>query len=191
MSNVQIFPSQYASKIWNELYTVLIPDIATLNPDYIKIRGVQILEDRKLNSLRMNEFTTVMLPIIDIMYYFKEGFSIQIPSREDMIKIHKNIELYLEEWKQYIKSSVHGNTDANIYKEIILGLEELSKYIYNKAKPIEVVDNILVKNKVNFGLSNPLQEKIEKEKIVENKPNYNTIKNLIKRNSKGDSGGRF
>lgn len=191
MLNTQTFPSKYATKIWNELYTVLIPDIATLNPDYIKIRGVPITENKKLNLLRMNEFTTVMLPIIDIMYYFKEGFPVQIPSREDMIKMHKNIELYLEEWREYIKSSVHGHTDANLYKDIILGLEELSKYIYNKAKPVEVIDNILLKKKVNFGLSNPLQEKIEQEKVIENKPNYNSIKNLIKRNTKGDSKGRF
>ena len=101
MSNIQTFPSKYATKIWNELYTVLIPDIATLNPDYIKIRGVPITENKKLNLLRMNEFTTVMLPIIDIMYYFKEGFPVQIPSREDMIKMHKNIEL----WK--LKQVIH------------------------------------------------------------------------------------
>jgi len=44
------FPSQYATQIWNTLYTVDIPDELTLNRDYIRKFGTYSTGDKKKDN---------------------------------------------------------------------------------------------------------------------------------------------
>lgn len=179
------FPSQFAKHIWDDLYTCLIPDNLTINADYIRKFGVYSTGDKKYDKILENTFTTVKIPIIQILEYYLNGIEIQIPSRDDLIKIHKNIELYLEEWRQHIKYDI--NLDVTSNKELLIGLEKLSKLIYNKANPREIIDNLFIQKKVNVGLINPLQQHIEETKEIK-KPNYEGISKLIK---KPKGGSRF
>lgn len=179
------FPSRYATLIWDSLYTCLIPDNLTLNPDYIRKFGVYSTGNTKYDKILENSFNTVKIPIIKILEYYLQGIEIQIPSRDDLIKIHKDIELYLEEWRQHIKYDINLDIDSN--KELIVSLEKLSKYIYNKANPREVIDNLFIQKKAGIGLMNPLQHHIEETKNI-NKPDYDSISKLIK---KPKGGSRF
>lgn len=179
------FASRYATLIWDNLYICLIPDNITLNPDYIRKFGVYSTGNSKFDKMLENSFTTVKIPIIQMLEYYLQGIEIQIPSRDDLIKIHKDIELYLGEWKEHIKYDI--NLDINSNKELIVGLEKLSKVIYNKANPREIIDNLFIQKKVNIGLMNPLQQHIEENKEVK-KPDYDGISKLIK---KPKGGSRF
>jgi len=179
------FPSKYACKIWDVLYTVLIPDQLTQNPDYIRRFGTYITQDKKVDQMVSTNFTTVKITIAKILEYYIDGIEIQIPSREDMIQMHKDIELYLAEWKDHIKYDI--NLDVQQNKELILSLEKLSKYIYNKANPREVIDNLFINKKI--GLINPIQQHVEQTKEVI-KPDYDGIASLV-RSKTNKSSGRF
>ncbi|EKD89675.1 MAG: hypothetical protein ACD_33C00008G0001, partial [uncultured bacterium] len=98
-----------------------------------------------------------------------------IPSRQTMIDIHKDIETYLEEWKHHINYDI--NVNISQHKELLNSLEKLSKYIYEKAKAVEVINKFTLK--APFGLVNNYV-KLEEEKKVHNKPNYEGINKLIK-----------
>lgn len=184
------FNSMHAPKIWDNLYTVYIPEQVTLDPEHIRRFGTYITQNKQVDEMLKSNLTMVKIPIATILSYFDQGIEIQIPSREDMIIIHKHIELYLGEWKEYIRTSIHGNIDAQNHKDLITALEKLSKYIYEKAKPREVIDNLFLNKKVNFGLLNPIIKAEEERKVIE-KPDYVGIGKLTKKKTSGDSGGRF
>lgn len=185
------FKSNYSDRIWGSLYKVYIPDYSTLNPDYIRKFGVHVTQDKEIDAMIKTNFTMVMIDVATILGYFNQGTEIQIPSREDMIKMHKDIELYLSEWKEYIRLSIHGGMDAQNHKELIISLEKLSKYIYEKAKPRELIDNLFLNKKNPLGLVNPIQQHMEQNKEIV-KRDYESIRHLIKnKKSNGDSGGRF
>lgn len=184
------FNSEHAPKIWDNLYTVYIPEQITLDPEYIRRFGVYITQNKQIDEILKSNFTMVKIPIISILEYFDQGIEIQIPNREDMITMHKHIELYLGEWKEYIRHSIHGSVDAQKHKDLIIALEKLSKHIYEKAKPYEVIDNLFLDKKINFGILNPIVQAEEQCKVIK-KPDYTGIGRLIKKKTSGDSGGRF
>lgn len=187
-----VFPSKYATHIWDTLYTVYIPDQLTLNKDYIRRFGVYITQNKQIDEMLKTNFVMVKIPIIKILEYFLDGIEIQIPSREDMIQIHKHIEAYLSEWREHIRTSVHGNIDAQNHKDLILSLEKLSKYIYEKAQPKEVLDNLFLRKENKIGIMNPMQQHMEMNKPIQ-KPDYQGIAMLIKRknHTNENSGNRF
>lgn len=178
------FSSNFADRIWNKLYNVYVPDQVTLDPGYIKIRGTYVTGNKNIDQMLSNNFTNVMIPVISILEKFEDGIEVQIPSREDMITIHKDIELYLAEWREHIRYDI--NLDVQENKDLLLSLERLSKHIYEKAKPREVIDNLFLSKKI--GLINPIQEAEEKRKEV-TKPNYDGIGSLVR--SKTKPQGRF
>lgn len=169
------FPSQYATKLWDILYSVYIPDQVTLSPEYVKRFGVHVTGDKGVDKMLSNNFTNVKIPVMKILDYYDSGVEIQIPSREDMIQIHKDIEGYLLEWKEHLRVSI--NVSVNQNKEMLLALEKLSKRIYEKAQPKEVIDNLFLHKTI--GLVNPLANQIEQSKVVE-KPNYEGISKLVR-----------
>jgi len=59
-----------------------------------------------------------MINVTTILNYFLK--SIEIPSIANIIPIHKNIELYLSEWKDYIRNSIHGQIDVANIKNLII-----------------------------------------------------------------------
>jgi len=185
------FFSQHAGKIWDSLYTVYIPEQLTLQPEYIKRFGVHITQNKTVDEMLKTNLILVKITIATILQYYNQGIEVQIPSREDMIKMHKDIEAYLSEWKDYLRNSIHANIDIENNKELITSLEKLSKYIYEKATSFELLDNLYLKKNNPLGIINPLQRHTEQNKQTV-KPDYEGIKHLItKRKPIGDSGGRF
>lgn len=172
------FLSQYAHLIWERLYTVDIPDTLTLNPDYIRKFGVLVSGDKKIDEALSNLYVTVKIPIIRILEYYLNGIDVRIKRREDLIEIHKNIELYLEEWRAHLTHDV--NIDYNEYKDLLNGLEKLSKHIYNKLNTRELISDLF--SYKNIGIVNRIKEVEEQTKEIK-KPNYEGISSLIKRHS--------
>lgn len=171
------FPSRYAHLIWEKLYTVIIPDYVTLNTQYIKTFGVHVTDNREVNAGLINACTTVMLPVIKIVEYYVSGYTVQVPSRQDMIQMHKDIEKYLQEWREHIIYSI--NTSHEQHKELLLTLDRFSKYIYDKASAREVLlDRI---NLLKIGQVNNFV-KVEQEKKLDTmtKPDYSGISQLVK-----------
>lgn len=169
------FPSKYASLLWDSIYQVEIPDVLSLDPEYIKIFGVHVTGDKDIDGNIHKTFTTVMISPIKMLEYFDRGLEIRIPNREDMIKIHKDIELYLGEWRDHLKYDI--NLSVSEHKDLITNLEKMSKTIYGKAKNKEVIDNLFVKKQI--GLVNPLT-RIKEERNPTAKPDYEGIASLVR-----------
>lgn len=169
------FESKYASLIWDNLYTVYIPDQLTLNPDYVRKFGTPSSGNKDVDAMMATNFTMVKIPIIRIAEYHEDGIEIQIPSREDMLKIHKDIELYLSEWRERLTYQI--NLDVQKSRQMLTSLETLSKVIYQKAKPKEVINRLFTRQQ--FGIINPLDQ-LDLEEKEEPKPDYEGIKALIK-----------
>jgi hypothetical protein len=178
------FPSRYATEIWDALYTVDIPDKVTHNRDYLRKFGTYSTGYADMDKTLQNSFTTVRIPIIKILEYFLSGVEIRIKSRQDLNSIYKSINNYLQEWKDYIKYNI--NTDEREYKELLVSLDKLSKYIYDKLGSMELIEKLFVKRPL--GIKNPLEEIQEKNNYVEpKKPNYEGISSIIKSRAPKDT----
>lgn len=169
------FASQYSSLIWDVLYDVSVPDQLTQSPEYLKRFGAHVTGNKQVDEMLTKNTTHVKIPISTILSYYLNGIEISIHRREDMIKIHKDIELYLGEWREHLKFDL--NLEVNQNKQLILGLEKLSKELYAKAKPKEVISKLFDKNQ--FGLYSPL-DKMEEEKKDHQKPDYEGIGQLVR-----------
>jgi hypothetical protein len=171
------FPSKYAHLIWEKLYTVMIPDNITLDSEYIRRFGVHVTQDRKINEGLVNSYTTVMLPVIKIVEYYASGFTVQVPSRDDMLQMHKDLEKYLQEWREHITYSI--NTSHEAHKELLSTLNRFSKYIYDKASAREVLLEQIEALKI--GRVNKFVQIQEDKKLdTITKPDYSGIDALIK-----------
>lgn len=172
------FASQYATKLWDRLYDARIPDQLTLSPAYLKKFGTHVTGDKNVDAMLSTNKTHVRITVITILQYFEDGIEVEIPSREDMIQMHKDMEGYLGEWRDHIKYDI--NLDLHRNKEFLLSLEKLSKHIFEKAKPRELIDNLFQKR--TFGLINPLAQ-IEEERREVQKPDYDGISKLVRSKS--------
>lgn len=169
------FSSVHSSLIWDKLHNCLIPDQLTQQASYLRIYGTYTTGNEEVDAMVATNFTTVMIPVSRILEYFEDGIEIQIPSRETLITIHKDIELYLNEWRDRIKYDININIEDN--KQLILNLEKLSKYIYNKAKPNELIDNLFIKKQI--GIVSPLH-RLEEARTENVKTDYEGIGSLVR-----------
>lgn len=169
------FHSVYAGQIWEDLYNAYVPDFVTMNRDYIRKFGVPSSGNKDVDKMMSTNLTFVKIPIIKILEHYDNGIVVEIPSRQDMIAMHKAIEVYLQEWRDHLTYDL--NSDKQEHKTLILGLEKLSKLIFDKAYPREVMDTILSEKK--FGLLNVKGRQLEQAKEYI-KPDYNSISALLK-----------
>ena len=116
-----------------------------------------------------------MISPIKMVEYFERGLEIRFPNRDDMIKIHKDIENYLGEWREHLRYDI--NSSADEYKSLIIALEKFSKSIHKKAKNIELLDSLTTKKKI--GLVNPFTE-IKERNNTSARPDYEGISNLVR-----------
>ena len=158
------FQSQYADRIWNEPFEVSIPDVLTMNRDYIRKFGVHVTGKKDIDSKITKNFTNVMIPIIKIAEYFDDGIEVRIHGRENLVKIFNLLNGYLDEWANYAKYSINASIDSN--RELLAVLDKLTKIIYNKLDSTEYY--VSIKPSITFGLTSPLGKKEE----ISKKPNY-------------------
>ncbi len=169
------FYSIHADKIFSSIYRADIPDQLSLDPEYVRIFGIHTTGCKESDNTLKTLFTTVMITPIQMIDYYEKGLEIRIHNREDMIKIHKDIELYLDEWREHIKYDI--NLNISEHKDLIVSLEKFSKNIYNKARNTEIIDNLFTKKRI--GLVNPLTEMQEKNNPA-NRPDYEGISSLVR-----------
>lgn len=177
------FHSVNAERIWEDLYNAYVPDFVTMNRDYIRKFGVPSSGNKDIDKMMSTNLTFVKIPIIKILEHYDNGVVVEIPSRPDMIAIHKAIESYLDEWRAHLTYDLNAEKDQ--HKTLILNLEKLSKLIFDKANPREVMDTIIAPKK--FGLLNIKGRQAEQNK-EHIKPDYNGIGSLLKPSVRG---GRY
>jgi len=171
------FPSKYASTIWERIYPCLIPQEYTYDDDYIKRRGIIQTPDKKINAILSKEKVQVYLTVAQMVDYFTEGVSIELLDRKTMLEIYRNIQAYIDEWKDYIQHSINANKDNN--KEMLLAFDKFSKVIYDKASAHEIMQGVV--QRVNFGMKGTMAKIIEEQRIQNTpKPDYDSIAEYLK-----------
>lgn len=173
------FYSVHAPRIWEDLYTALIPDQVTQNASHVRVFGTYRSGHPDVDKMMESNVTMVKIPIIRMIEYYDNGIPIQIPDRTSMIEIHRNIEKYLQEWKHHAEHAI--NSDVPQYRDLLLSLEKFSKMIYGKAYPDEVVKNPLLISRAGL-LSPAAVLQINQEPI--HKPDYTGIGQLIRQKTK-------
>lgn len=173
------FYSQHAPRIWDDLYTAMIPDQVTLNSSYVRVFGTYTSGNAEVDRMMESNLTTVKIPIILMLEHFNNGITVQIPSRDDMLEIHRNVEKYLGEWRHHIHNAINSDLAEN--KDLVMGLEKFSKLIYGKAVAKEVVSSPMLRTQI--GLLNPLS-RLQLESEVVSKPDYEGIGQLIRQKTK-------
>lgn len=176
------FHSVHSDRIWEDLYAVYAPDFVTMNREYIRKFGVPSSGYEPVDRMMATNLSYVKIPIIKILEYYENGMEVQIPSRDDMIAIHKHIENYLSEWRDHIRYDI--NLNKHQHKALLLSLERLSRRIFEKAHPSEVMDKPLTAEL--FGLANTIKTDQSQELV---KPEYNSISELFR--SPTAARGRF
>lgn len=167
----------HSSKIWVQLRRAIIPEELTYDPQYLKKRGLPITGVKEYDSVLSNKKIEVYIPIIKMVEYYNNGIPIEITNREEMINIHRDIELYLNEWRDHIKYSI--NNDITKYKDLLLSLEKFSKAIYDRATSQEVIRQKI--ENISIGMKSTIQERKEIEEIKHQvKPDYDGILSLVK-----------
>lgn len=123
------FPSQYAYSIRENIYQCLIPDEATLDPEYIRIYGVHSTGFKDADQQLANRQSRVMITIPTMLSYYLSGIDITIVEEEDIIDIHRLITGYLDEWRYHLENDV--NIRVTEYADMLRGFEEFNEELYN------------------------------------------------------------
>lgn len=173
------FYSEHAPRIWEDLYTALIPDQVTQNAAHVRVFGTYRSGHSEVDKMMEDNLTMVKIPIIKMVEYYDNGIPVQIPKRESMLAIHRSIEMYLQEWGHHIHHAI--NSSLPQHKELVLSLEKFSKVIYGKAAPKEVVVNPMLAP--GLGLLSPAG-RLQYENQPVTKPDYHGISSLIRQKTK-------
>lgn len=165
---MQLFPSQYAPKLWDKLYNVIIPDVLTLEDDYIRTFGVRLSGDKKVDADVHKRKIHSMLNVIAIAHYFNEGIPVEFLHREDLATIYKDIVGYLGEWKEYLRTQINVNPAE--YQELLDALDKFAAELYLRLNPREIKPDT-----PSFGLRRIFQKSEE----ASEKPPYEGIRELV------------
>ncbi len=96
-------------KLFEDLYKVRIPDLATTSPEHLKYYGRYITGDPKVDAETANNFVTVYIPIVRIIEYVEKGFSVYIVKRSDLDLIYNAVQEHLELWKRQLERGINNN----------------------------------------------------------------------------------
>ncbi len=172
------FESEYASLIWDSLYSVSIPDTATQDIEYLKRFGVHVTGVRAIDDMTANNTVMVRIPIIDIVNYYSDGIPVIIHSRQDMLRMREDITKYLGEWEYHIKHDLNLGT---IPDKLLQSLDNFCKYVYGKATAGEVVANKIANMRIGLKSRIDMAPKGDTEVT---KPNYEGIGKLVRQRTR-------
>lgn len=179
-----LFPSLVADKIWgNHLYHVLIPDKLTLDRTYLSVFGTYSTGDRDLDKDLENLFTEVKVDIATIADYYSKGITIQIPSRDDMISIHRVIDEYLTEWREHERTDVNFHIPKDIRK-MLTNFDSLSKHIYEKLNVSETIYSAFGMKQPSFGIQTDFTKLQKSKSLPEAKPDFKSINDILRGNTR-------
>ncbi len=117
--------------IWEMLYLVRIPYLATMSVDYIKEFGLPTSGDPDIDKEQANQYVTTYLSIAKLVDYHKEGVPIRIVNKKDVEDIYLAINEHLEAWKLQIRNGINIG-DAPI--EDLIAMDAFANDVYGHAK---------------------------------------------------------
>lgn len=165
--------------VWDHLYRVAVPDILTASDTYLKHYGSYVTGDNQVDQMLRTNYSNVMLPLSTIIGYVDQGFDVKIYSRDDMLKMYKDIRSYLIEYDNIVAQRVNqGNVP---YKDLIM-MDNFASMIYHRASLEELVDLSERKTSMDTRLTflSGLRPR-DASVIHKEKPDYNEMASIFKK----------
>lgn len=122
------FPSRYAHSIRENLYECVVPDEATLSPEYVKTFGVHSTGFKDADEQLRNRTSRVVITIPTILNYYVSGIDVVISNDKDIIEIHQLVTGYLDEWRYHIEHDV--NIRVTEFGDFLRDLEDFNQALY-------------------------------------------------------------
>ena len=178
-------------KIWDYLYRVRLPYIQSRSIDDLKKYGVALTGVSEIDKDIKNQLITVMLPISQMVEYFKEGTSVRICSQSDVKEIYDSISDHIMAWKDRLSNGLNlGNSPI----EDLIAMDQFAHAVYEHAKyhftqadintyAVKHFNNIQPINASNF-FSKPLYNSVDQSQPGVIK--INSEETLPERNSLAD-----
>lgn len=114
-------------KIFDELYLCKIPNYSSMSVDYLKIFGTPTTFDRDIDNELSKEWIKVMIPISQMVDYFKEGVLVRIIYEKDTLAIYEAIVTHIRKWKEVM---TYGLNTRNAPIDDLIILDQFAQAVY-------------------------------------------------------------
>ena len=120
-----------AAPLWDELFTVRIPQLQMTTTHDIEKFGTYTTGDRGIDKAMSNQWRTTMLPISKMVEFYQEGCQIKIVYEADVKKIYEFISDHLNAWKDMLTNGINvGNAPV----EDLIAMDAFANAVYEHAK---------------------------------------------------------
>jgi hypothetical protein len=154
--------------IFEYLFTCKVPNLQSMSPDYIRHFGMPSVGNKKIDAVMANQLITVMIPISQMVEYYKEGVGVYISNRDDILTMYDFITHHLTRWKLKIATSI--NSGAAPVDDLI-AMDEFANSVYDHAKyqfTREIADSLFTRSLsgvVRMNRNNVFRERPPEEEL--------------------------
>jgi hypothetical protein len=127
----QSVPDGLFEHIWDHLYKVRVPYLATMSEEYIKQFGVPTSGDKKIDREQMRQLITTYMPIAKMVDLFKQGTNIRLVEPDAPKKIYEAVSKYLDYCRDILENEINV-ADAPL--EDLLAMDHFANSVYEHAK---------------------------------------------------------
>lgn len=127
MSQNQNTIAATGAPIWENLYAVKVPYIATLSEERLRTSGVLSTGNKLLDASVQKGSVRVMITINDIVEYFRKGVSVTFAQPADTREIYDIVNNYLLAWRQHADNGINM---GNVPVEDLLLLDNFAEMIW-------------------------------------------------------------
>lgn len=127
--------------IWEHLYMVSIPELASRTLDDIRLYGVAITGIKEIDDDAKTRYMNAMRTIDDMVEYYRRGVPVRVCNYSDTAEIYKAINAHLYAWKTQLE---HGVNIGNAPMDDLILMDEFANKVYDHAKYVftqEFFDN--------------------------------------------------
>lgn len=167
------------TKLWEYFYRVRVPYLQSRSIQDIRTTGVNITGIASIDDDIKNQLVTCMLPVAQMVDYYRNGVHVLIPASTDIKDIYDTISAHLYAWQKMIQYGINIG-DAPV--EDLIDMDQFANSVYDHAKyqfTPEIL-NSLIANRLNevqrvnasnfFTNQNPFQVNDEGVTMINSEP---------------------
>jgi hypothetical protein len=143
------------TRIWDWLYRVRVPYLQSRTIEDIRMHGVVITGIEEFDRDIQNQWMTTMMPIADMVTYYRESVPIKVCDPRDVREIYDAITMHLQAWIQRLQIGINIH-DAPI--EDLITMDRFANTVYDEAKyqfTPEIADSLIIRQMQSVQRINP------------------------------------
>lgn len=116
--------------LWEDLYKVIVPILATKSVDYIREAGVFVSGVPELDNDISSRTYVRYACVADMVDWFREGVPVRVCDYKQTKKIYEDISRHLNAWKKQLE---FGLNNRNAPIEDLLAMDQFATKVYGHA----------------------------------------------------------